>query len=206
MPLMISFLFFRALGLASMLVTVPKWVGGSGLQVTGELSEAERTRSRARTLVDSGGSLMCDASVGSDQRDGEVLKMVVDECERIEPKYTLRAAGAAAPPAASVEVRAAAVVPDCCVTLEDVLGRGGGWCGEEPSLLSPSSSGARDEPNGPARDGRLRFHAEVGFVVAAGVTATSGTTARARGAADAGVAPPVAERHEQRLWEAARSG
>ena len=85
---MISFLFLRALGLASMLVTVPKWVGGSGLQVTGELSEAERTRSRARTLVDSGGSLMCEASVGSDQSEGEELKMVVEEWERMDPKYT----------------------------------------------------------------------------------------------------------------------
>ena len=205
---MISLRFLRALGLASMLVTVPKWAGVDGFQVTGAPPAppccCSAAAPRASTLVDSGGSLMCDASVGSDQSEGDALKIVVDECERIEPKYTLRAAGAAA--AASVDVRAAAVVPDCCVTLEDVLGRGGGWWGEEPSLLSPSSSGARDEPNGPAIDGRLRFHAEVGFVAAGGVTATSGTTARARGAADAGVAPPVAERLEPRLWEAARSG
>lgn len=90
--------------------------------------------SRARTLVDSGGSLMCDALVGSDQSEGEELKMVVDECERIEPKYILRGA--------SVEVRAAQVVaeedPFDWVTLDEVLGRGGGEPAE-PSLSSSSS-------------------------------------------------------------------
>ena len=165
-----------------MLVTVPKWVGGSGLQVTGELSEAERTRSRARTLVDSGGSLMCDASVGSDQRDGEVLKMVVDECERMEPKYILRGT--------SAEVRAhVAEEPECVMLEEEVLGRGGG----EPSLSSSWDAGVK----WPARDGRLNFHA----VVLGGVSVTSGSSARAvRGAT------PAVERLEPRLWEVGCSG
>ena len=147
MPLMISFRFLRALGLVSMCVTEPKLVGVDGFHVIGAPpgpSDAESAPppwpwpwsrwSRARTLVDSGGSLMCDASVGSDQSEGEELKMVVDECERIEPKYILRGA--------SVEVRAAQVVaeedPFDWVTLDEVLGRGGGEPAE-PSLSSSSS-------------------------------------------------------------------
>ena len=123
---MMSFLFFRAFGLASMFVTVPKFVGVAGFHVTGAVSEVESIRSRARTFVDSGGSLIWEASVGSDQSDGEELKMVVDECERIEPKYILRGA--------SDEVRAYVCEDPDCVTLEDVLGRGGGE--PEPSLSS----------------------------------------------------------------------
>lgn len=90
MPLIISFRFLRALGLVKRVVTLPKLVGVAGFQATGAPSEDDVTRSRARTLVDSGGSHMCEASVGRDHKEGDEPKIVVDECERIEPKYILR--------------------------------------------------------------------------------------------------------------------
>ena len=173
---MISFRFLRALGLVSMCVTEPKLVGVDGFQVIivgapPGPSDAEsapppwpwpwsRSRwSRARTLVDSGGSLMCDASVGSDQSEGEELKMVVDECERIEPKYILRGA--------SEDVRVYVVDEPECVTLEEVLGRGGG---EPLSLSSSNEEGVK----WPATGGRLNFHA----VVFGGLADSAGCSAR----------------------------
>ena len=97
MPLMISFRFLRDLGLVSRLVTLVRFVGGVGFQVIGALEGEDCSRSRARTLVDSGGSLIWDASVGSDHSEGDELKIVVDECERMEPKYILRGASSDAP-------------------------------------------------------------------------------------------------------------
>ena len=76
--------FLRALGLVSRFVTLPKLVGVAGFQAVG----APSVLSLAITFVDSGGSLMCEASVGSDQSEGEELKMVVEEWERMDPKYT----------------------------------------------------------------------------------------------------------------------
>ena len=89
---MMSFRFLRALGLVSKLVTLVRFVGVVGFHVMGAPSELERSLSRAMTFVDSGGSLICEASVGSDHSEGEVLKIVVDECERMEPKYIVRGA------------------------------------------------------------------------------------------------------------------
>ena len=159
---MISLRFLRALGLASMLVTVPKCAGVDGFQVTGAPPPppccCSAAAPRASTLVDSGGSLMCDASVGSDHSEGDELKMVVDECERIEPKCILRGA--------SEDVRVYTVEEPEWVTLEEVLGRGGG-------IPSTSSSGAGEK--WPATEGRLNFHA----VVFGGLADSSGLSVRA---------------------------
>ena len=96
-PLMISFRFLRDLGLVNRLVTLVRFVGGVGFQVMGVPSGEGWSRSRAMTFVDSGGSLIWDASVGSDHSEGDELKIVVDECERMEPKYILRGASSDAP-------------------------------------------------------------------------------------------------------------
>ena len=161
-PLMISFRFLpRVRGLVNMLVTPPMWgttPEGEGFQAADAPSEAESTLSRASTFSDSGGSLMCDASVGSDHSEGDELKMVVDECERIEPKCILRGA--------SEDVRVYTVEEPEWVTLEEVLGRGGG-------IPSTSSSGAGEK--WPATEGRLNFHA----VVFGGLADSSGLSVRA---------------------------
>lgn len=91
-PLMISLRFLRAFGLVNRLLTLPMWAGVDGLQVIGAPSELDMTLSLAMTFVDSGGSYICDASAGSDHNDGVELKIVVEEWERIEPKYILRGA------------------------------------------------------------------------------------------------------------------
>ena len=150
MPLIISLRFLRALGLVKMFVTLPKLVGVAGFQVMGAPSELDRTRSRARTLVDSGGSCMWDASVGRDHKEGEEPKIVVDEWERIEPKYILRWA--------SDDVRVYVVDEPEWVTLEEVLGRGGG----DPASLSSSggTGGGEAGEEYPVSDGRLSFHVE----------------------------------------------
>ena len=46
--------------------------------------------SRASTLVESGGSLRCDASVGSDQREGDGLKKLDGDGLLMELNYNLR--------------------------------------------------------------------------------------------------------------------
>ena len=94
---MINFRFLRDLGLVKRLVTLVRFVGGVGFQVMGVLSREGWSRSRAMTFVDCGGSLIWDASVGSDHSEGDELKIVVDECERMEPKYILRGASSDEP-------------------------------------------------------------------------------------------------------------
>lgn len=160
MPLIISLRFFRDRGLVRMFVTLPRCgtAVDDGFHATEAPSELDCSLSRAMTFSLSGGSLMCDASVGSDQSEGDALKMVVEECERMEPKCILRGA--------SAEVRVYTVEEPECVMLEEVLGRGGG-------LPSPSSSGAGEK--WPATEGRLNFHA----VVFGGLADSSGLAVRA---------------------------
>lgn len=159
-PLIISLRFFRDRGLVRMFVTFPRCgtAVDDGFHATEAPSELDCSLSRAITFSLSGGSLMCDASVGSDHSEGDALKMVVDECERMEPKCILRGA--------SDEVRVYTVEEPECVKLEEVLGRGGG-------LPSCSSSGAGEK--WPATEGRLNFHA----VVFGGLADSSGLAARA---------------------------
>ncbi|OJT11955.1 hypothetical protein TRAPUB_11502 [Trametes pubescens] len=161
MPLIISLRFFRDRGLVRIFVTLPRCgtAVDDGFHATEAPSELDCSLSRAITFSLSGGSLMCDASVGSDHSEGDALKMVVEECERIEPKCILRGA--------SDEVRVYTVEEPECVMLEEVLGRGGGL------LPSPSSSGAGEK--WPATEGRLNFHA----VVFGGLADSSGLAARA---------------------------
>ena len=75
MSLVISLRFLHALGLVKTFVTLPKLVGVAGLKVIGAPSELDRTRSRARTLVDASGSYVG----GVCRQEGEEPKIVVDE-------------------------------------------------------------------------------------------------------------------------------
>ena len=46
----------------------------------GILTDPDFSRSRAMVLVDSGGSFMCEASVGRDQSEGAVLRNIEGVC------------------------------------------------------------------------------------------------------------------------------
>lgn len=62
------------------------------------------------TFVESGGSYMCDASIGSDHSEGEDDEKMGGDCERKDPKCCLREQECGLGLAPSVDVRVEVVV------------------------------------------------------------------------------------------------
>ena len=144
---MISLRLRLCLGLAIAAETLPKL----GVFADGILRERgirmlllAFSRSRARTFSESGGSCMCEASVGRDQREGEVPERMEGDCARAEPKGSLRDVLGV-----SREVLPAFDVADERVAVDDKLGRGRG-----SSLSVAGAVGSMTE-------GLLNFHVEV---------------------------------------------
>lgn len=145
---MINFRLRLCLGLAMAAETLPKL----GVFADGILRERgirmllafSFSRSRARTFSESGGSFMCDASVGSDQREGEVPERMEGDCARVEPKGTFREVLGV-----SRDVLPAFDVADERVAVDDKLGRDRG--------SSRSVTGAV----GSMTEGLLNFHVDV---------------------------------------------
>lgn len=114
---MISFRLRLCRGLARAAETLPKL----GVFADGILRERgirmlpAFSRSRARTFSESGGSYMCDASVGRDQREGEVPESTEGVCAR--PGTFREVLGV------SRDVLPAFDVTDERVTVDDKLGR-----------------------------------------------------------------------------------
>ena len=143
---MISFRLRLCLGLASAAETLPKL----GVFAEGILRERgirmllAFSRSRARTFSESGGSFMWDASVGSDQREGEVPERMEGDCARTEPKGSFREVLGV-----SRDVLPAFDVAEERVAVDDKLGRGRG-----SSLSVTGAVGSMTE-------GLLNFHVDV---------------------------------------------
>jgi len=144
MPLTINLRFLFDFGLPNMLATelspeiFEEFLKDSGAQDVLPMSE-----SRAITLVESGASFRCDASVGSDQSDGEGLKKLDGDVLLIEPKWILRVTLGA-----SVEVLVWDVAEDR-VIVDERLGRG------NATSLSTTDPGEKC----PTTLGRLSFQA-----------------------------------------------
>lgn len=120
MPLMINFRFFLALGLPITEGTVPKFdiLAVDTLRERGIRTALGLSLSCAITFVESGGSFICEASVGSDHSDGVEVEKMAGEWARTEPRFSLRVTLGA-----SIDVLVCDVA-DECVIVDEVLGRG----------------------------------------------------------------------------------